>query len=78
MGSFWVEHFGWGSRGRSVFSKRVSRKVATKGLEKSEKKRQVDVSRVVGAFVSAKFIAGGTGTFWIEGNGKKPEGKIRK
>ena len=28
------------------------------------------------AFVSAKFIAGGIGTFWIEGNGKKPKEKI--
>ena len=73
MGSFWVEHFGWGSRGRSVFSKRVSRKVATQGLGKSGKKREMDVSRGVWAFVSAKFIAGGIGTFWIEGNGKKPK-----
>ena len=78
MGSFWVEHFGWGSRRRSVFSKRVSRKVATKGPKKSGKKREMEVSRGDGAFVSAKFIAGGIGTFWIEGNGKKPEGKIEK
>ena len=73
-----MEHFGWGSCRRSVFSKRVSRKVATKGLEKLGKKRGMEVSRGVWAFVSAKFIAGGIGTFWIEGNGKKPKGKIEK
>ena len=71
MGSFWVEHFGWGSRGRSVFSKRVSRKVATKGPKKSDKKREADVSRGVWAFVSAKFIAGGIGKFLAEGKGQK-------
>ena len=36
----------------------------------------MDVSRGGWAFVSAKFIAGGIGTFWIEGNGQKPKGKI--
>ena len=71
MGSFWVEHFGWGSRGRSVFSKRVSRKVATKGLGKSGKKREMEVSRGVWAFVSAKSIAGGIGTFLAEGKGQQ-------
>ena len=34
--SFWVEHFARGSRGRSVFSKRVSRKVAGKGPKKTK------------------------------------------
>ena len=71
MGSFWVEHFGWGSHGRSVFSKRVSRKVARKGPEKLGKKREMDVSRGVWAFVSAKSIAGGPGTFWIKGKDQK-------
>ena len=71
-----MKHFARGSRGRSVFSKRVSRKVATKGLEKSEQKRETDASRGVWAFVSAKFVAGGPGTFGIEGNGQKPKEKI--
>ena len=71
-----MKHFGWGSHGRSVFSKRVSRKVATKGPKKLGKKREMEVSRGDGAFVSAKSIAGGPGTFWIKGKGKKPKKQI--
>ena len=67
-----------GAVGGPFFSKRVSRKVATKGPEKLGKKREMDVSRGVWAFVSAKFIAGGPGTFWIKGKGQKPKKKHRK
>ena len=42
------------------------------------KKREMEVSRGVGAFVSAKSIAGGIGTFWIKGKGQKPTEKIKK
>ena len=73
-----MEHFGWGSCRRAVFSKRVSWKVATKGLGKEGKKREMEVSRGVRAFVSAKSIAGSIGTFWIEGKGKKPKEKNKK
>ena len=39
--------------------------------------RKRDARKAVWAFVSAKSIAGGTGTFWIKGKGQKPKKKIK-
>ena len=46
-------------------------------MEKSGKKREMEVSRGDWAFVSAKFIAGGIGTFWIEGKAQNPRKKLK-
>ena len=36
-----------------------------------------DARKAFWAFVSAKSIAGGPGTFWIKGKGQKPKKKIK-